>query len=145
MLQKCHCLIEVVHDSLQTQKGLELVFRQQFLQNFLMKFFSLVIWHKLAVFDYSVKCISCFMLRHLMTSWNLKMQNSEVWFSWEWKELFLVWQMLLFTLKNKLVKMWQTQHLMWNSSFSIGSLLLMKFVIYFLQILIFVSPSLFKV
>ena len=31
--------MEVVFNSLQTQKGLELVFRSQFLQNFLMKFF----------------------------------------------------------------------------------------------------------
>ena len=35
----------------------------------------------------SVKCISFFMLRHLMTSWNLNIQNPKLWFSWEWKEL----------------------------------------------------------
>ena len=33
--------IEAVLNSLQTQKGLELVFRPQFLQSFLMKFFLL--------------------------------------------------------------------------------------------------------
>ena len=37
--------------------------------------------------NYSVKCISCFMPGHLMTSWNLKMQNSKIWFSRERKEL----------------------------------------------------------
>ena len=37
---------------------------------------------------YSVKCISCFMLRYLMTLWKLKIYNSKIWFSWEWKELF---------------------------------------------------------
>ena len=38
--------------------------------------------------SYSVKCISYFMLRHLMTSQNLKMCNFKIWFSREQKELF---------------------------------------------------------
>ena len=38
-LQKFHFSTEAVLNSLQTQKGLELVSRLQFLQNFLMKFF----------------------------------------------------------------------------------------------------------
>ena len=38
LLQKFHFPIEAVLNSLQTQKDLELVFRPQFLQNFLMKF-----------------------------------------------------------------------------------------------------------
>ena len=40
-LQKFHFPIEVVLNSLQTQKGLELVFRSQFLYNFLIKLFLL--------------------------------------------------------------------------------------------------------
>ena len=39
LLQKFHFPTEVVLNSLQTKKGLELVFRPQFLQKFLMKFF----------------------------------------------------------------------------------------------------------
>ena len=41
LLQKFHFPIEVVLNSLQTKKGLELVFRPQFWYNFLMKFFLL--------------------------------------------------------------------------------------------------------
>ena len=41
LFQKFHFPIEAVLNSLQTQKGLELVFWLQFLQNFLMKFFLL--------------------------------------------------------------------------------------------------------
>ena len=41
LLQKFHFPVEVVPNSLQTQKGLELVFRPQFWYNFLMKFFLL--------------------------------------------------------------------------------------------------------
>ena len=58
----------------------------------------------------SVKCI-CFMLRHLMPSWNLKISNSKIWFSQEQKELlkwknifFLVWQVLSFRLKKQTSK-----------------------------------------
>ena len=39
LFQKFRFPIEVVLNSLQTQKGLELVFRSQFLYNFLIKFF----------------------------------------------------------------------------------------------------------
>ena len=41
LLKKIHFSVEVVVNSLQTQKGLELVFRLYFLQNFLMKLFLL--------------------------------------------------------------------------------------------------------
>ena len=41
LLQKFHFPKEAVLNSLQTQKGLELVFRPQFLQNFFMRFFLL--------------------------------------------------------------------------------------------------------
>ena len=41
LLQKFHLPIEVMLHSLKTQKGLELVFRSQFLQKILMKFFLL--------------------------------------------------------------------------------------------------------
>ena len=40
-LQKFHFPVEAMLNSLQTQMGLELVFRPQFLQNFLMYFFLL--------------------------------------------------------------------------------------------------------
>ena len=53
---------------LQTQKGLELLCRSQFLQNFLIKFFfgNITKTGQIALTDcvyfrsYSVKCISCF-------------------------------------------------------------------------------------
>ena len=41
MIQKCHFPIEIVLSSLETQKGLEPVFRPQLLHNFLMKLFLL--------------------------------------------------------------------------------------------------------
>ena len=41
LLQKFHFPIEVLLNSFQTQRSLELVCRPQFLQNFLMKFFLL--------------------------------------------------------------------------------------------------------
>ena len=41
LFQKLHFPIEVVLNSLLTQKGRELVFRPQFLQNFLIKLFVL--------------------------------------------------------------------------------------------------------
>ena len=37
--------------------------------------------------SYSAKCISCFMLRHLMASWNSNIWKSKIWFSRERKEL----------------------------------------------------------
>ena len=62
--------------------------------------------------SYVVKCIFCFMLRHLMTSWNLKIQNSKIWFSRARKEFlklnkktfFLVCQVLPFRLKKQTSK-----------------------------------------
>ena len=42
MPQKCHFLVEVVLNSLQTQKSLELVFRVQFFKNFLIECFLLL-------------------------------------------------------------------------------------------------------
>ena len=81
---------------MQTQKDLELFFRLQFLYIIFWGIFSIVIWHKLAKFpSYSVKCISCFMLRNLVISWNLKTYNSKIWFSWERKEL-LTWNKIFF-------------------------------------------------
>ena len=77
--------------------------------------FSFVIWHKLVKFYkqtayfpcFLVTCISCFMLRHLI-SWNLNFWNSKIWFSWERKEclkwkkktFFLVSQVLSFRLEK---------------------------------------------
>ena len=78
--------------SLQTQNGLELIFRSQVLNIFLINFLfcnmtstgqisssSFIIKFSLSNFflSYSVKCISCFMLRHWMTSWNLNVWNTK--------------------------------------------------------------------
>ena len=62
--------------------------------------------------SYSVKCISCFILRNLMMPWNFNLQNTKTWFSWEWKELLKwnkkhlskVYKCSLLDLKNKLAK-----------------------------------------
>ena len=54
-------------DSLKIKKVLELVSRPNFSNNFLIKKF---IWHVYFP-SYSIKCVSCFMLRHFMTSWHL--------------------------------------------------------------------------
>ena len=82
-LQKLHFPVEVVLNSLQTQKGLELVFRSKFSKNFFIKFSVLlndINWPNLInrlclLQSYSVKCIPYFMLRHLM-SWNLNVSSS---------------------------------------------------------------------
>ena len=61
-------------DSLKITKGLELISRPQVSWNFLIKKNYFVILHKLAKFhyqtvpSYSIKCVLCFMLRHLMKS-----------------------------------------------------------------------------
>ena len=52
------------------------------------------------------------MLRHLMTLWKVKIENTKIWFIREQKELlkwnkesfFLVWQVLFFRLKNQTSK-----------------------------------------
>ena len=86
LLQKFHCPIEDVLKSLQKQKGLELLFRPQILQNFLINFFLLQYDLNWPIFinsvyfpSYSVKCISYFILRHLMMSRNLKFWNLIFW------------------------------------------------------------------
>ena len=130
LLQKFHFAVEVVLNSLETRKGLELVFRLQFLYNFMMELFLLeydINWPNFMnrvrlLPKYSVKCISCFMLRCLMRSWNLKIWNSKIWFSPERKELLKwnkkhltgdkkhltggkkVWQVLSFRLKKQTSK-----------------------------------------
>ena len=65
MLQKPHFPIETVFDSLQTQKGLELFFRSQFLDNCLIFFFlfnmvltgQVLLTNSVYFSRYSVKCI----------------------------------------------------------------------------------------
>ena len=60
------------------------------------KCLELVMLHKLAkisspnyvyFLSYSLKCVSCFMLRYLMTSWHLNIWKVIIWISQEWKEL----------------------------------------------------------
>ena len=66
----------LAEDSLKTIKGLELVFRPYFSYNFLTRKIYFLILHTLAKFhyqtvyfpSYSIICVSCFMLGHLMTS-----------------------------------------------------------------------------
>ena len=38
--------------------------------------------------SYSIKCVSCFMFRHLMTSWHLNIWKIKIWSSQERKELW---------------------------------------------------------
>ena len=54
-------------DSLKIKKVLELVSRPHFSNNFSIKQFILHVYFP----SYSIKCVSCFMLRHFMTSWHL--------------------------------------------------------------------------
>ena len=84
-----------IEDSLKITKGLELVSRPQFSQNFLIKGFVLhcyITWPNFISFhyfpSYSVKCTLCFMLRHLMTSWYLNIWKFKIWISQELKELW---------------------------------------------------------
>ena len=68
-----------LQDSLKIKKDLELVSRRYFPCTFLIKFFFChVTWtSQISSPDwvyfpsYLAKCVSCFMLRHLMTSWHL--------------------------------------------------------------------------
>ena len=76
------------------QKGLDLVFCRSFWEIFWIVFFlNLPQTDQISLTDciyfasYLVKCISCFMVRHLMTPWNLNIWNSKIWFSREWKTL----------------------------------------------------------
>ena len=69
-------------DSLKIEKGVELVL------HFFDKKFSFIIWHNLAKFHNlnrlclllkcSVKCVSCFMLTHLMTSRHLNIWKVKI-------------------------------------------------------------------
>ena len=84
LLQKCHLLIQLVLNSLQTQKDLELVFRLQFFQNFLVIFFfcNMTQTGQISSTDcvyfpsHSVEYFSCFMLRPLMMSQNLNISKN---------------------------------------------------------------------
>ena len=66
-------------DSFKIEKDLELVSRRYFPCNFLIKFFfrSFTWTSQISSPDwvyfpsYLAKCVSCFMLKHLMTSWHL--------------------------------------------------------------------------
>ena len=77
------------------KKGLELVSRPHFPQNFMIKKLSCNVIQTGQIFlpgcicfpSYSVKCISCFMLRHLMTSWDLNIWTFKIWLSLERKKL----------------------------------------------------------
>ena len=78
-------------DSFKMKKDLELISRSQFLKNFSMKIFLL--WYINSLLDcvyfasYSVKYVSCFMYRYLMTSWHLNIWKVKTWLSQERKEL----------------------------------------------------------
>ena len=107
-------------DSLKIKKCLELLSRPSFSHNFLIKtFFCNVtwtgqIWSPDYVYfpSYSVKCVLCFMLRHLMTSWHFNIWKVKIWLSQERKELlkwnkkhfFLFKKCALLGVQNKLAK-----------------------------------------
>ena len=84
LASKIYFPIEIMLDSLQTQKGFERVFRLQILQNF-YNFFSLyydINWpnfvNRLCLLPkLSVKFVLCFILIHLMTSWNVDFLENE--------------------------------------------------------------------
>ena len=77
-----------IDDIWKIEKGLELVSRQHFSNNFLIKaIITLTIQIFTSVKSYLVKCVSCFMLRHLMTSWHLNIWKLKIWLSQELKEL----------------------------------------------------------
>ena len=68
---------------------------------------------------YSIKCVLCFMLRHLMMPWYLNIWKFTIWLSQEQKELAkwnkkyfsLFHKCSLLSIQNKPVKMYQTQPL----------------------------------
>ena len=71
-------------------------FQATFFIEFFDKRFSFVILHVLTEIyqviqdfsSYSVKCVSCSMLRHLKTSWHLNTWKVKIWLSREQKELW---------------------------------------------------------
>ena len=110
-----------LQDSLKIKKDLELVSRRYFPCTFLIKFFFChVTWtSQISSPDwvyfpsYLAKCVSCFMLRHLMTSWHLNIWKIKIWLSQERKELSkwnkkhfsLFHKCSLLDIQNKLAKM----------------------------------------
>ena len=85
LASKIYFPIEIMLDSSQTQKGLERVSRLQILQNFLIFFFLCIMTSTGQISltgcvyfpSYSVKFVLCFMLIHLMTSWNFDFLKNE--------------------------------------------------------------------
>ena len=70
--------------------------------NFQVTFFIEFFGKKSFYFSsYSVKCVSCFMIRHLMTSWHLNTWKVKIWLSQEWKELSK-WSFLFFQVSQVL-------------------------------------------
>ena len=76
-----------------------------------------------SVESYSVKCVSCFMLRHLMTSWHLNIWKLKIWLSqklkelskWNKKHFSLLHKCSHLDLKDTLAKMWRTKlNLLWS-------------------------------
>ena len=69
--------------------------------------------------SYSVKCVWCFMLSHLMMSWDLNIWQVKIWLSrepkrllkWNKKNIFPCFMGSLSDIQNKLAKMYQTQPL----------------------------------
>ena len=122
MLHKFHFPIEIVLNTLQIQKGLELVFRSQFLQNFSMFFFHLwydINWpnfiNRLWFFpSYSVNCI-CITCLCIDILWRYEILISKILnflifsrtkraLETKQKTFFLVSQVLYFRLKKQTSK-----------------------------------------
>ena len=76
-------------DFLKIKKALELVSRPHCYSVYCIYFPS-----------YSVRCVSCFILRHLMTSWHLTIWKVKIWLSQEGNELSK-WDKKLFFLFHK--------------------------------------------
>ena len=78
---------------LKIKKGLELVSRSHKLAKF----------HYQTVYfpSYSIKCVSCFMLKHLMMPWHLNIWKFKIWLSQEWQEL-LKWNKIFFLVSKVL-------------------------------------------
>ena len=98
-----------------SKKDLELVSKPHFPHNFLMKilFCNYTKTGHISLPDcvyfpsYSIKCVLCFMLGHLKTSWDLIIWKFKIWLFQEWKELsnfYLFHKCSLLDIQNKLAK-----------------------------------------
>ena len=99
---------DFTEDPVKIKKGLELVSQPHFSKNFFDMKFSFVVWQtgQISLTDcvyfwsYSVKCVSCFRLRHLIISWQFEYLKS-----WNKKHFSLFHKCCLLDTQNKLANM----------------------------------------